>query len=453
MPGRPDFVTAASESDAVTPTAGVTAGLHAGAIVFGGVVLANVANYAFHFISARVLGPASYGDVASLVALAGLVSLPLGAIQVVVARAVAGDVAADRSDTAAAFSHRVLWMTAAAGAVVAVALVAASPLLANALNISSVAAVALTGAFALPAFLTPALWGLAQGLQRFWALALSMSIPPVTRIALVAVFLGAGLGVAGALGATFVAAVIGVVLPAWMLGSQVPWRAPAAEAPDTGSILTSLGPVLLGLLSITSLTTIDVVTAKVALSDHAAGIYASASLVGRLILYLPAAIVTVLLPKVSSRVAAGEDPGAIAAASVGVTVAFCAVAVVIYTTASSLVTTVAFGSGFEDVASLLPLFAVAMTGYAVLNVLLAYHLGKGSARMSYLLAAGAVAQILAFAAFHGSGHQIIAVSVVVAAALLAAHELVIERTLGRSARISVALARYWWSARGRRAHG
>jgi hypothetical protein len=84
---RLEFVTTTSESDAVVPSE--MRGVHAGVIVFLGIAAANLGNYAFHLISARWLGPTDYGDVASLVALAGLISLPLGGVQVLVARRVA----------------------------------------------------------------------------------------------------------------------------------------------------------------------------------------------------------------------------------------------------------------------------------------------------------------------------------------------------------------------------
>jgi O-antigen/teichoic acid export membrane protein len=429
-----DFVTAASESDAITPAVAPMPGLHAGAIIFGGVVSANVANFAFHFISARSLGAASYGDVASLVAVSGIVALPLGAVQVVVARTVAADLAEHRASSADQFARRTLRVSGLAGLACTLALLLASPLVAHELSISSITAVALTAAYVLPSFLTPPLWGLAQGLQRFRTLSASMGAPPLLRVLFVIAFLAFGLGVPGALGATFIAALIGVAIPGWALRHHLLSRSHEPALPEAPPVGRGLAPVILGLLAITSLTTIDVVVAKTALTSHAAGIYASASLVGRLVLYLPAAIVTVLLPKVSSRIAAGQDAAAIVAASIGVTVAFCLCAIAVYATVPSVLASVAFGSGFDDVSSLLPLFGVTMTVYAILNVLLAYHLGKGSDKMSYLLTAGALGQLVAFAFAHGSGHDLLIIDLAVAVILLAVHEWIFEPTLTQSAR-------------------
>jgi O-antigen/teichoic acid export membrane protein len=182
-------------------------------------------------------------------------------------------------------------------------------------------------------------------------------------------------------------------------------------------------------LSITSLTTIDVIVAKAVLSDHDAGLYGSASLIGRVILYLPAAIVLVLLPKVAARQAVGRESRDVLMKSLLVTGGFCALATLVYTVAPKLVVFVAFGSSFEDAAGLLWMFALAMSGYAILNVLLAYHLGRGHTGLSFLLLGGAVAQIVLFAMFHASPEQLLAVDIAVAYALLAAHEFFVAPVL------------------------
>ena len=65
-------------------------------IVFVAVGAANVCNYLFHLFSARYLGPASYGDVATLAGVIGIIILPLGGAEVFIARHVAGQSAQRR---------------------------------------------------------------------------------------------------------------------------------------------------------------------------------------------------------------------------------------------------------------------------------------------------------------------------------------------------------------------
>jgi O-antigen/teichoic acid export membrane protein len=281
----------------------------------------------------------------------------------------------------------------------------------------------LTALVATPSVGGPVVWGLAQGLQRFALFAASIGLGPALRPILAVFFLGIGFGVAGAIGATLIAAIVALVVPLIVLRRWVT-RDTGRPSPVPGvEVGRYLVPAIVGVLSITSLTTTDVIVAKAVFSDHDAGLYGSASLIGRVILYLPAAIVLVLLPKVAAREASGRESRDVLMKSLLVTVAFCVIATVTYAVVPKLLVFLAFGSSFEEAAGLLWMFALAMSGFAVLNVLLAYHLGRGAYRMSFLLLGGAVAQILLFVVFHGSPEQLLVVDIAVAFALLAAHEL------------------------------
>ena len=398
-------------------------GVRAGTIVFLGIAAANVGNYLFHFTSARLLGPASYGDVASLVAVIGLISLPLVGVQVAVARYVAGFVEAGTPRSVALFFSKGLRLAFAFGIAMTAVLCAVSVPLRNFLGIESLAAVVLMALVAAPSCAGPVAWGLAQGLQRFVLFSVSIGIGPAIRPFLAAIFLAAGFGVAGAMGATLIAAVVAITLPLFLLREWITRSGGQPSPVPAREVTAYLLPAMIGVLSVTSLTTVDVIVAKAALSDHEAGLYGSASLIGRVILYLPAAIVLVLLPKVAAREAAGRESRDVLVKSLLVTTAFCVAATVVYAVAPKLLVFVAFGSSFEEAAGLLWMFALAMSGYAVLNVLLAYHLGRGSNRLSFLLLVGALIQIVLFVAFHGSPEQLLAIDIAVAFALLVAHEL------------------------------
>ena len=400
-------------------------GLRAGTIVFLGIAAGNVGNYLFHFASARLLGPSSYGDVASLVAVIGLVSLPLVGVQVAVARYIAGFAEADAKSSISLFFSKGLRLALFVGVVASAVLCGLAFPLSSFLGIDSLVAVLLTGLVAAPSVVGPVVWGMAQGLQRFALFAVSIGLGPALRPILAVILLTAGFGVAGAMGATLIAAIAAVAVPLVLLRSWLirPARGPSpVPAREVSSYLV---PAVVGVLSITSLTTIDVIVGKAALSDHEAGLYGSASLIGRVILYLPAAIVLVLLPKVAAREAAGRQTRDVLVKSLLVTIAFCAVATVTYAVAPKLVVFLAFGSSFEEASGLLWMFGLAMSGYAILNVLLAYHLGRGSNRFSFILLGGAVVQIVLLVAFHGSPEQLLAVDIAVAIGLLVAHELLV----------------------------
>jgi O-antigen/teichoic acid export membrane protein len=394
-------------------------GIRAGAIVFLGVGVANVSSYVFHLLSARYLGPASYGDVATLAAVSGIVTLPLAGAQVFVARHVASTLSRGRPINDAGYVSGFAGAVFATGSVLALALLAFSPLIRTTLSIGSLPAVVFTVLFTAPAFLAPVLLGAIQGSQRFALVATAMAAPAVFRVGLAAAALGAGLGVAGAMAATLVASVLSVGIPLaalrHSLGSLAAWRPrlPRSEA-------RALMPVIGAMLAITCLSTDDLVAAKLAFKPHEAGLYGSASLIGRVLLYLPVAIVTVLLPKVSARVSAARETSGIFARSILATAVFCIAATAVYAAAPHLIVKIAFGAKYQGSASLLWMFGVAMTLYSLLNVLLSYRLGHGETRTSWLLLAGVVVQAAVFASFHSSPTELLTASIVTGAVLLAA---------------------------------
>jgi O-antigen/teichoic acid export membrane protein len=282
--------------------------------------------------------------------------------------------------------------------------------------------------FTTPSFLAPALIGAAQGRQQFLLVALTLGGPPAVRIIFVAVALAAGFGAPGAMAATFAAAILAASIPLIALRRYLSplasWR-PKVSRSDIVALL----PVVGGLLAITALSTDDVVVAKAAFGAHEAGLYGSASLIGRVILYLPAAIVTVLLPKVSARVAADRDTRDILVQSFVVTGAFCVAGTLLYAVAPDFIVKLAFGAKYQGSASLLWMFGVAMTFYALLNVLLTYQLGHGAVRTSWLLFGAAIVQTLLFAKFHSTPRELLLTSIVVGGTLLVVHEAFVAPTL------------------------
>jgi O-antigen/teichoic acid export membrane protein len=409
--------------------------------VFVGIGIANIGNYLFHLVSARALGPASYADLAALVALTGLVALPLGGLQAAVARDVALLTASGAGHAVPARIRRALAFAGIIGICGTFIFLAASTVVQRVLDIENFTAVVLAAVLTTPAFLTPIVWGWAQGLQRFVVLSLSVAAGPAARLVLVIVLLAGGLTVTDAMAATVFAAAVAVVIPLWLLRRSFAKPAETIAPFDVRRLSGRVVPVVAGLLAITALTTVDVVIAKSVLPEREAGIYGAASLIGRVILYLPAAVATVLLPKVAARSTLRQGSHDILAGSLAVTAAFCAAATLLYAFAPHFVVGLAFGDSFDDAAPLLWLFGLAMSGYSLLNVLLFYHLARGDKRLAWLLIAGAVVEAVAFTVFQESARQLITVSAVTAAALLVAHELVVGRELTRTIAALPRLAR------------
>jgi O-antigen/teichoic acid export membrane protein len=427
--------------EAKEPLVTVVRGTKAGLLVLVGIGALNVGNAVFHLLSARLLGPSQYGEVVSLVAAQGLIALPFGGIQYAVARFVAEDAARNDADAVGAFVRRMLVGSLLVASVVTIVVTALSPLVRTALGVEKLTPVVLTALFMLPALLAPPIWGVAQGLQRFGLISASMITGVTSRILLILLLIPVGLGVGGVMGATLVAGFIALLAPLPFVWSWARRRGPRDLGPANGVVLRYTAPVVAGTLAITSLTTVDVIAAKVALSSHDAGIYGSASFIGRLLLYLPMTVATVLLPKVTSRAAVERDTTEILHASLAVTAVFSLAGTALLVAVPRLVVDITFGSKYDGAIPLIGLFGLAMTVYALLNVLLAYHLGHGRTGMAWLLLGGAAAQVVLYIIVHGSTYQLVGANLLAAVGLLVIHELFFERTLGGGVSWLVAFVR------------
>ena len=402
--------------------------MRAGVVVLIGIALGNVATAVFHLITARWLGPNGYAELAALLALLGIISFPLAGAQFSVARAVAHARATDHEAEASRAYRRYLVSTGLSGAAATAAFAVAAIPVSRILDLDSTATVLIAAVAIVPGFVLPVIAGLVQGLQRFVLFAAVQVALPVSRTIVLSLAVLLDLGVAGALGANAAAGVATVCVFLWLLRHWLhrPGPARAIEA-KLGSVLL---PAVGGILAYTSLTTLDVVVAKVALSDNETGLYGAASILGRLILFLPAAVAAVLLPRVAARSARGQETRSILVLSMGVTAALALITTCVFALAPDVILRLAYGDDFVPAADLLWKFGLAMTLFAVANVLFVYDIGRSRARTAVIMAGAAIVEMFGFVLFHDSATELVLVDVAVAGGLVAVCLLTLYLRLG-----------------------
>jgi O-antigen/teichoic acid export membrane protein len=401
-------------------------GVRAGAIVALATIVMNGASYLYNVACIRYLGSRVYGDVAAVLALSALVALPLGSMQILLAREVA-QVPAGR---AGGLLRR--WtLRAALGALAVLALGTAllTPLQ-DALNISSRSALAIGLVGIVFAVLGAVLFGVLQGALRFGSLAVTYGIGGLAKPILVVPALLLGFGAVGALAVNSIAGLIAVLIGAWALHDL--WSA-GAEGDVPPRDVRQMVVMLVGSLAFASLTNADILLANYFLDDASAGVYAAAALVGKAVLFLPAAVVTVLLPKAALREAVGATSQGILLASAGVTLVVTLAATGVLALVPEKTLVWAFGGEFAESTELLGWFGLAMTAAALVNVYLAVYFAQRDPRFPLLVLGAAVAQVVGVSLFHSSPLSIVLVTLVCAASVLVVHELFFRHALFRVA--------------------
>ena len=405
----------------------------------GGVILAlatlvwNGCGYLYSVACIRYLGPTAYGDIAALLALGALVAVPLGSLQIVVAREVA-HVGSD--DAAARLLRRItLRLTLIALGLFAVALVLVDPIQ-SLLRVETKAAVVAGLSAIVFAIIAAGLFGILQGTLRFTAFGAMYAIGGISRLALVVPALLLGFGVVGALVVNTTAGALAVALSAFALRGL--WRRHNPTT-DVHFDRREVTVMVAGSLAFASLTNADIILAAYFFPGDTAGVYAAAALVGKAVLFLPSAIVTVLLPKAAVRMAAGLSPHKILLASAAVTLAITLAATAVLALVPESLLVWAFGGDFREATGLLAWFGLAMTAAALVNVYLSVYFAERDARFPLLVLAAAVAQVVAVCLWHPNPRSIVLVTLACATTVLVIHEMVFPYRLMRLRRMQLAL--------------
>jgi len=372
-------------------------------ILFAGGLTAGIGGFVYHAIAGRVLGPATYGQVAFLIAVYAVGTAPALILIVVLARYTA--TLAARGDAGLA---TLLSRTARLVAIPCLVAVLMTALLAR--PIAAFEHLGSTIPILILGFSIALIWqvaiprGILQGLQRFPALSLNLSLELVVRTIAVVLLLKAGYAVSGAMAAVLIGLMFSFVLGLYTLrdhfkrvGARVQLRVMA------GFSLTAAA----GIIGIQILYNQDVILAEHYLSSHDGGIYGGLNKIGTIMYFLTLSVSQVLFPRVVEAVAKEQHPGRILLSSAGILSLLGGGAILVFLVAPGLVVGVLFGPAFRDATPYV--FAVGLIGLALSldNLLVQFFMAVHDRVFVPILAVGWIAEGLLIFFFHARVGQIV----------------------------------------------
>jgi O-antigen/teichoic acid export membrane protein len=374
-------------------------------LLFIALSVVNASNYIFHIAVSRVLGPAEYGALGSVLAILTVVSVPLAAIQATVARRIASS---DAPDSAAEWrdAFRAL-LPFAVGLSGALALI--SPLLAMFLRLDSWITSLILALYVTPAILISVLRGALQGQLRFARLAVASVFPVLVRLMVGFAAVQGGAGVPGAVGASVVAEGVGVVLTLALLGNRPPLFERSRKA---AAWLREVGPVCMSLAATWALIELDLVLARHFLQPDDAGNYAAAGLLARSVLFVPGAVSLIALPHFSMYRGRGTEAYRWLVACSAVVAALSTATALVLLFAGDQIVSLTYGEMFARASDVLVLASTAMAGFGIVNLLVHFHIAARSRLPSLLWFAGLVEGAAVFF-LHDSPREIAYVAAIV----------------------------------------
>lgn len=386
--------------------------------------LASATNYASTLVFSRLLSPEGFGDLTALLALSVVIAVPTGAAQTVMAERVAVYAAEGQIERLRYLVRHATAHVATISLLAGAAYTFCIPLVDRALDLQAVGAAIALAPLIVVSFLIPVALGILQGLDRFVAFGLMTLIVPVSRIAFGAPWAASGGGAGGALGGQAVGTVLALGGAAWLLRAHLIGRGTGAATagirrkPDVRAV-SAVG----AFIGFALLSNLDVVLAKLFLPSADVGLYAALTTVGKVILFLPAAVAVVMVPNAARARHSREASGRvlrIAAMLVAVTTLLAAIPAVL---APDLVIRAMFGAEYLGAKNgVLPIVS-AGAGLSLLYLLVVYSVAIQDRRWVVLLGFGVGLQILGIVLFHSSPTQIATVQAAVVFTVLVVNEI------------------------------
>ncbi|MGD0255622.1 MAG: glycosyltransferase [Acidimicrobiales bacterium] len=356
--------------------------------------VSNVSNFFFHVAMSRILGPATYGALGSLLGLVTVILLTVGALQAAVTQAVAAGVAHRDHDVRLALRSPL-----ATSAVMAIALFvlvsASSPLLKGFLHLSSEVPVVLIGLFASLSVVSLMPAGVLLGRLSFRPVAAALVLSAAVRLCAGVAMAEGGLGLDGAVAASVLGAGAALAVLMWPFRAEVRTRGGLPLDVRFGSALLAV----LALGGVSAFTGVDSFLARHFLARTASGYYVAAATGGRIALFVPSAIALVVFPRFAASHGAGPDARkllVLALAAVGFLSGLAAAGILIF---PHLVISVLFGASYQAAASAMRILAVGAAAIGLITILVYFHLARRS-KASLLIWLGVAGAANAIGVWH-----------------------------------------------------
>jgi O-antigen/teichoic acid export membrane protein len=352
---------------------------------------ANLVAVVFTVIFTRLLGTVGYGSLAALLNLTVILFVPGSALQVAAAREGTLGRLGRGGELAGTLARWTRHLLIGLLAITLAAILAREPLAAL-LNVRQEWAAA-----GVPA--TAALWllvcvqrGLLQAGRAYRVVGLSIVFEALGRLAVGLAFVGVGLGVTGAYLGTAASLALTAVVLELVLRRRLGPATPGARQHPLRSLARDAALPIAALTVVAALQNVDVIMAKHALTETAAGVYAATVVAAKAVVWIAVGLGFWVVPEATRRAAAGGDPRTVLARGLGVIGAVAACALAVFAAVPALLLRTAFGAEYESGDEVLLTLGAAYALLAAAYIAVQFLLGLRRRWFAAALAVVAIAE-------------------------------------------------------------
>jgi len=365
-------------------------------VLFAGTMLANILNYVFHFAMGRMVEPAVYGEMESIVSLLTIVTVPGTAIALIATRYAATAKARNDIDLSINLFRKLNKKIFLYGFPFFLLALLTTPWVAQFLKVEHEMAIVFLWTMMFLSFFGSVATGMLNGWQKFFWVGGVNVVSSFTKLFSATLLVFLGFAVDGIVGAFLLSSLIGYGVSLWVLGrmkkkheQDVPKKALVQEEGEKTSFRAYALPVLFASLAIALLGNIDMVLAKYHLDPDQAGSYGALFIVSKTIFFF-AGILTAVMFSMSAE--EHEKNGkkenhqsSVFRKSFTLISIFCFLSVVFFVLFPKFVLGVFFGETYLHASSYLGWFALASALYTLVHFLSQYLLSIGRTGIAWAM--------------------------------------------------------------------
>lgn len=371
--------------------------------------------FALHVVMARLLGPDAYAEFGTYVAILLTFLVASTSIQFVITRFISYHRARYQHEQINYLVTRALKWVFGLGFLIFVLVTLNAQAISDFFNIAEVAPTVLLGFVAWFTVMQPVFEGAFRGLEDLRALGWMRVVEAAARFVFAIVFVSAGFAVAGALFALGLGTFLALALSYRYITRLQRLK---ALAPSISKVRRYAVPVTITMVSFALLMNLDLILVKHYFAASQAGIFAAASVVGKVPVFVSLVFVGVLFPQVTRLHAHGKPSVRLLRNALVAISAIMAVFTLLFFFFAQPVLTLLFGAAYA-IGPVIGFYAFGMSALAVSLVLLTYLLAVQRDRAAFGLPFFVLALFVLLALFHASIAQVMVVVMLVMSALAA----------------------------------
>lgn len=376
-------------------------------------------NYLYHFLMGRMLGISLYGALESIISALYILSVPTLTMTLVIVKFVSRHKGRGEHALVQGLYSFILNKLLIYGSIFLAILIVASPFVKSFLHLPSIWL-----ALLLPLSIFVNLFyflnkSILQGLSSFFKFSVLNLIEAIVKVFFAVILVYLGFRVEGAYGAVVMSILIVLIVSFIYIKGVVKVGISAkTNYVHAGDLLKFALPTFITSLALISLFTTDVILARHFFPGIESGYYSALSVLGKIVYFAVSPVVLVLFPMISEYHARGESYKRALFLGVLFTLLLSGFITLIYFFVPEFMILMLFGERYLAIANMLGIFAVFVALLSLVGLFANFYLSIYETSPSYIVAVGAILQIILIFLYHNNLSEIIWVSIIITFLLL-----------------------------------